>query len=201
MVQLKTSVTNMETKQNVRNLCKKMRKDMAQDQVSWASLNIHRKLTELEVLKNNDVILGYSSIQNEPDIFPFLQECLDNGKRVFLPKVINDNIFFFEVFDLSLIETGSYQILEPKEDMPYDSKLKGAVLVPGIAFDLLGNRIGFGKGFYDRFLNRNRNLYRIGIAHDFQTLYEWESDACDEKMDLIVTDKNEVLCDGIKKIM
>lgn len=191
----------METKKNVRNICKSIRKNLSEDEVFVVNSCIHRKLIKLDVLNKTDVVLGYSSIQNEPDIFPFLEECLKRGKHVYLPKVEGEDISFYEIMNLSMLETGSYQILEPVSNVAFQSQEFAVIFVPGIAFDIDGNRIGFGKGYYDRFLSRYHNLYRIGIAHEFQMAYDWASDSCDEKMNLIITDKNEVLCDGIEKNM
>jgi 5-formyltetrahydrofolate cyclo-ligase len=90
--------------------------------------------------------------------------------------------------DKDLVKNG-FGILEPrKEAEPADIRKIDLILVPGVAFDRLGNRLGHGKGFYDRFLESCNNAYTIGIAYDFQVFNNIPCELHDKKMDAITTE-------------
>lgn len=188
----------METKQKIRSICKGKRNSLTENQInSFGEKICNNVISFLEKYPYKNV-LCYASIQNEPDLMRVMEYCKQNGVRFFLPKVKKEDINFFQARDFSTLTLGSYGIMEPLEVEEFSRQEDAVILVPGIAFDRHGNRIGFGKGYYDRFLKKHPHLYKIGIAYDFQLDYEWIPDVCDIKMNLIITDKKEVLCDGIK---
>ena len=85
------------------------------------------------------------------------------------------------------LTTGAFNVPEPKEKKVFDKKID-VVLVPGVAFDKNFNRMGFGKGYYDKFLKEFEGI-KIGVCHSFQLLDEIPSEAHDVKMDVIVTEE------------
>lgn len=198
----KILVKSLETKKEIREICKKKRDGLKKEFCEEKSMDIQKRILSMTCFKEAENILCYSAIRNEPDLSFLMEEALRLGKKVFLPKVQGEDIFFYEVQDLKACEPGAFSIMEPKMQERYkeedDSSL---VLVPGIVFSTTGERIGFGKGFYDRFLCRHKNLLKIGICYDEFITYKWNSDSYDERMNLIVTDKKEVLCDGIGTCM
>lgn len=127
-------------------------------------------------------------IQNEVDIQP-----LDFFKTYhhYLPRVGNGNtIEFYKVTENSVLgEKNQYGIREPKrrEKAPY-SEEKSLILVPGISFNKNGYRIGFGKGYYDRFLAKNKMELKIGLAYSWQVVDFLFQEECDEKLDYIITE-------------
>ena len=198
----KILVKSLETKKEIREICKKKRDGLDKEFCKAKSMDIQKRILSMTCFEEAENILCYFAIRNEPDLSFLMEEALRLGKKVFLPKVQGEDIFFYEVQDLKACEPGAFSIMEPKMQERYkeedDSSL---VLVPGIVFSTTGERIGFGKGFYDRFLCRHKNLLKIGICYDEFITYKWNSDSYDERMNLIVTDKKEVLCDGIRTCM
>lgn len=194
----KILVKSLETKKEIRDICKKKRDGLDKEFCKAKSMDIQKRILSMTCFEEAENILCYFAIRNEPDLSFLMEEALRLGKKVFLPKVQGEDIFFYEIQDLKDCEIGAFSIMEPKmQEMYKEDDASSLVLVPGIAFSTSGERIGFGKGFYDRFLGRHKNLMKIGICYDSFISYKWKADTYDERMNLIVTDKKEVLCDGI----
>lgn len=194
----KILVKSLETKKEIREICKKKRDELDKEFCKAKSMDIQKRILSMTCFEEAENILCYFAIRNEPDLSFLMEEALRLGKKVFLPKVQREDIFFYEIQDLKDCEIGAFSIMEPKmQEMYKEDDASSLVLVPGIAFSTSGERIGFGKGFYDRFLGRHKNLMKIGICYDSFISYKWKADTYDERMNLIVTDKKEVLCDGI----
>ena len=109
---------------------------------------------------------------------------------------------FYPVTSWEGLAEGSFRILEPTDTrcgvVPGNTTV---VCVPGIAFSNHGDRIGMGKGYYDRYLSRYPQLYKIGLAYELQMEYSWTPDVCDIAMDLLITEIREVQIDERKGIM
>ncbi len=119
----------------------------------------------------SDAVLGFASYGSEIDMDEILQEALRKGKKLYLPKVEGENLVFYRVRDLAELSEGYKGIREPKGDtegyryVP-DGQEHELMLMPGVAFDSLRNRMGYGKGFYDRFLSDKPGLQlrTIGVG-------------------------------------
>ncbi len=148
-------------------------------QVVYKSNLIINKLTSLREFQISKFILLYLDFKNEVSTKNLLDACLCQNKRIAVPYVIskekgNERMVASEVKDIKKeFAVGSYGILEPKRDYirEIDVNHIDLVVVPGVAFDFNLNRIGYGAGYYDRFLkNSNKNSFKIGIAYDFQVV-------------------------------
>jgi len=137
------------------------------------SQKIKKRLFSLKEFKEAHTILSYYSKESEVETEEMMEEALRKGKRVLLPKVREREICLGEIKDLEKdLEKGRFGILEPKETYRKTTP-RGIdlVILPGIAFDLKGERIGYGKGYYDRFLKKfPRTIPLIGLAYDFQVV-------------------------------
>jgi 5-formyltetrahydrofolate cyclo-ligase len=143
-------------------------------------------------------IIGYSAIKNEVNINLFLEYCIKQNKEVYIPKYnySSNKYIFVRVEDLKTdLSIGRYGILEPIKDSDIlnENELvdkQTLWLVPGIVFDKNGNRVGFGKGYYDKFLTNIAGM-KVGIAHSIQ-IYEddFNANSHDVQMDIIVTEDN-----------
>lgn len=111
--------------------------------------------------------LLYSSIQNEISTQPLFEELRSRKIRVGFPRIDSDRIVFHEVDDLKTLTQGRFS-LEPQPTAPEIRDTSGVIIVPGLAFSISGQRLGFGRGFYDRFLNQFPHFVRIGFGYDFQ---------------------------------
>ena len=139
----------------------------------------------------SDNILMYHSLPDELSTHAFIERwCL--RKHLYLPRVNGENLDILP-YDKSRLQQGSFHIEEPSGDDIVDISKIDLITVPGVAFDRHGNRIGRGKGYYDRLL-RNASAVTIGVAYDCQLCDEIEPDEFDVPVDYVVTES------GIHKI-
>lgn len=135
------------------------------------SRRIKERLFSLKEFKKAHTILFYYSKGSEVETKEMMKEALRQEKRVLLPRVKGKEIYLGEIKELDQdVERGSFGILEPKETSKKTTP-KGVdlVVIPGIAFDLEGGRIGYGFGYYDRFLKRfPKKVSLVALAYDFQ---------------------------------
>jgi len=159
-----------------------------------ASLAACQRLISLDVFRNASVVMLYMPLETEVDLTPAAIRCFQTGKTVCVPRVDwkRRDMHPVEVtsFDDHFMEADEHGIRTPREVRPVVPAAIDAVIVPGLAFDARGNRLGRGGGFYDRFLARLPRLTRtIGLAYDFQIIDEVPVDANDFSLDLVVTDR------------
>ena len=125
------------------------------DLMKIASKSIQKKLKKIESFSNAQKIGAYYPIGSEILTQDIMQEALSEGKEVFLPKVVGKNIEFRKIQNFSNLEKGSFDIMEPRDECPVNSKLD-VILVPTVGISPKGVRLGYGFGFYDRFLAENK---------------------------------------------
>jgi 5-formyltetrahydrofolate cyclo-ligase len=178
-------------KKEFRQMMHEQRKKLTPDEVRLLSEKIVKALTAFPLLSKSRFIMSYMPYGNEVDIMPLNRRLLDEGKALCVPRVLNGSqmdAVQVTSLDKDFVKNG-FGILEPrKEAEPADIRKIDLILVPGVAFDLLGNRLGHGKGFYDRFLESCNNAYTIGIAYDFQVFNNIPCELHDKKMDAVVTE-------------
>ena len=125
------------------------------DLLKIASKSILKKLKKIESFRNAQKIGAYYPIGSEILTQDIMQEALSEGKDVFLPKVIGKNMEFRKIENFSNLENGSFDIMEPRNECPVDNNLD-VILVPTVGISPTGVRLGYGHGFYDRFLAENK---------------------------------------------
>lgn len=148
---------------------------------------ILEKVISLQEYKESDFILTYVSLKDEVDTFKLIEHSLEIGKRVAVPKCEGDNIVFYKIKTLSDLEEGSFRILEPTTNEAVVDFANSICIVPGVAFDKENNRIGYGKGFYDRFLEKYDGT-KIGLTYRECICDKIDNDINDIKMDIVITD-------------
>lgn len=197
----------METdKKELRKRLLQQRKELSREDCRKASKSICKRLTALDLYKEADMIFAYSSIKNEISCDYLIEKAIADGKKVALPRVINseDNdieMQFFYIDENAELESGFMGICEPEEDYSTLAVPSGKTLIvlPGIAFDRKFARIGYGKGFYDRYLSLyGENSQSVAVCYDFQLFDEIPSDEHDIPAGAIVTPtevliKNDIL--------
>lgn len=150
---------------------------------------IKDKLLGLRYVQDAGCIMAYYSYKNEPNLLEFMHACLDRGKCVALPYVAGeDNLIPVNYNFGSVMKSNVYGIPEPVIMNDSEQEDPDVVLVPGIVFDESLNRIGFGGGYYDRFLQETAAL-KIGVCFDCQIVAHICPEPHDIPMDLIVTEK------------
>ena len=125
------------------------------DMMKIVSQQIHKKLRKSKIFKDANKIGAYYPIGSEVLTQDILQEILSSGRELFLPKVIEDEIEFRKITDFSCLEKGNFDIMEPKDVCPVDNNLN-LLLVPTVGISQDGVRLGYGHGFYDKFLSKNQ---------------------------------------------
>lgn len=176
-------------KDALRQAVLKIRNSLPQEILDKLSEDIRTRVIGMDKFTNATIVGAYHSIGSEVRTLKILCEVLQRGKRLALPRVIDENtIVFAEVKDLEDdLEIGRYNIMTPKDHCEQLEKID-LVLVPGIAWDGQGYRIGYGQGYYDRSLAKLRTT-SIGLAYDFQVFEEIQHGKNDFCVDFIVTDK------------
>ncbi len=161
-----------------------------------ASRIARRLLNRSEVAEALDIGI-YSPVRGEVGTKDCYEGLKKRPVRIYLPRIITVpriNLEFVRIDDWGQLVKGYAGILEPEAGLPATPLAQISLLVvPGVAFDLQGDRLGWGKGFYDRVLWRFRGV-RIGLAYDFQILEKIPTVASDEKVNLVISELREVQC-------
>ncbi len=156
------------------------------------SARIMETLLELDSIKNAACVMAYYSHKNEPNLLALMHTLLDMGKNVALPYVAdNDNLIAVAYTYDSVMKSNVYGIAEPIIMNESEQAEPDVVLVPGIAYDPALNRIGYGVGYFDRFL-KETNALKIGICYDMQIVPQIHAEPYDIAMDMLVTDKRVI---------
>lgn len=170
------------------------RNALSADQVTDYSLLISYRLSQLEPLKKARSIMGYASIGNEVNLDSFWEEQANQGKTIFLPRVETKSILAAVQFTgWQNTSRGAFDIREPVGP-EVSSAAVDVVIVPGLVFDGYGFRLGYGKGYYDRYLQHlMKNTFVCGVCYDFQVVDNVYPHAGDMPVHWIVTEKSEVV--------
>jgi len=170
----------------LRNAIRAQKRAMTEAQIQSASEELGRLFLASEQYKNAKTVYGYLPYNQEVRTVPMLQQALRDGKRVAVPKVYGDEMRFIYLADLSQVEKGYSGIPEPIADGPVADDPTALVLMPGLAFDAQGHRIGYGGGFYDRFLAQEPNHPTLALCYAFQMLPFIETEDFDKSVDCVL---------------
>ena len=175
-----------EKKKSLRDLLLERRDNTSHDLLKIASKKIQKKLDKIFAFKNAKKIGVYYPIGSEIFTQDIIQELLSKGKEVFLPKVMGESMEFRKIIDFSSLEPGNFDIMEPKEECPVDNNLD-VILVPTVGISQIGVRLGYGYGFYDRFLAKNKTV-AISLTLEKQIIKNIPKSEHDIIMNWIVTE-------------
>lgn len=181
-------------KDAIRRECAERRNSMPLEERELFSKKIVEVATNLVSFRHADIILLYAPIKSEIDVMPIFNIAKEKGKRVAFPKCnMEDRTMKFHFVDsLDELEICAYGIREPKEELPvYDpEETIGSALcfVPGLAFDVYGYRLGYGKGYYDKFMNKFAGS-TVGLAFTHQIMPTLPKGKFDKHCDVMITEK------------
>ena len=173
-------------KKSLRNLLLEKRDNTSFDLMKIASEKIQKKINKISIFRNAQKIGAYYPIGSEILTQDIIQELLSNGKHVFLPKVMGEEMEFRRIQDFSSLEKGSFDIMEPKDDCIVDNNLD-VILVPTVGISLKGIRLGYGHGFYDKFLAKHPTP-TISLTLEKQIVKNIPKSEHDKVIDWIVTE-------------
>lgn len=164
------------------------RRELTPEQVSAHSHELQRRFLSLPEYREAATIALYAPIQQEVQTGLVASEALKAGKRLLYPAVVGSDMEFRTVEALSELAPGRFGIPEPAGEAR-DTSETDLIVVPGVAFDFFGRRIGYGKGYYDKALHRLEGSGRlVGFCYDFQLFEVIAGEPHDVTMDLIVTE-------------
>ena len=171
-------------KKELRAQIKLIKKQHTKEQLLEQSEIILSKLEQHPDFQNAHIVMLYSALPDEVQTQAFLEKWR-HEKKIILPTVVGDDIIPVELAGNTGFAVGDFNILEPQNE-PYHGDYD-LIVVPGVAFDKNGNRIGRGRGYYDRFLCKHLNVKRIGICFDFQLVNDVPTEPNDIKMDEVIS--------------
>ena len=154
------------------------------------SEKIHENLKKISSYTNSQNIACYFPIGSEVDTHDVMLNILKQGKNLLLPRVVDNNIQFYIVSNLEKLERGSFEIMEPKDSCEKAKKID-CVLIPTVGVSKLGVRLGYGHGYYDRFLS-STDAVKISLTYSKQIVKSIPSDSHDIKIDWIVTEDENI---------
>ncbi len=181
-------------KDAIRKACAERRNAMTSEEHKQFDAKIIETAKALVSFRHADIILLYAPIKSEIDVMPIFDLAKQKGKRVAFPKCNTEErtMKFHFVDSIEELEPCAYGIREPKEEAPvYDPETtQGSALcfVPGLAFDVYGYRLGYGKGYYDKFMNKFAGSC-VGVAYTHQILPNLPKGKFDKHCDIMITEK------------
>ena len=179
----------VHAKRELRTRMLAVRKVIPLEACAERSARANARVIELAEFARAKVIVGYSAIRKELDPTELLRAAAHSGKRVGLPRVDGELLTLHEYAPGDELEESGWGILEPLAGTPtIAADSVELVVVPAVALDAAGHRIGYGRGFYDRLLPRMERAFRVGVAYDFQLVPEIPHEPHDSAMHCVVSD-------------
>ena len=198
MVLLQILVKSMETlekrKIDLRKQMKILLKGMEQEEKQRLDHEVF-----IQALKNPEImqaksVYAYMALSWETGTEELLNYFWKQGVQVAFPKVLGDEMEFFEVNSMDDLETGTFRIMEPKAQCRQVDWPEAVIMVPGIAFTRDGKRLGKGGGYYDKYLDRYPGHKTVAFAYEFQIVSELPAELHDQPVDHLITETGSFFC-------
>ena len=173
-------------KKELRRTIRERKRAMTEEEIVSRSEKLGQLFAQSDAYKAAKTIYGYLPYNQEVRTVPMLEQALKDGKRVAVPKVYGDEMKFLYLDDLSKVEKGYAGIPEPIADGPVADDKTALVLMPGLAFDPQGHRIGYGGGFYDKFLAAEPDHPTLALCYEFQMLPKLDTEEHDIPVDTVL---------------
>ena len=188
----------MEEKKAIRKQIFAARKAHTDQQIDDWSGKIAETVTALPEYSNSRRILAYADYNHEVMTKYIIEAAWKDGKEVAVPKVVGQDMVFYKLSDFAQLEKGYFGIPEPArgEIVQWEEAL---MIMPGVAFDRQNHRVGYGGGFYDKYLEKHPNLQAIAISFELQMYRELPFEEHDIKPEKVVTEKQSYPLDTEEK--
>ena len=176
-------------KKELRQFIRNEKRQYSSSQLEELSLSVLSRLNGNEHLQRAETILMYYSLPDEVNTHVYIDQLLGRGKKILLPEVIDgENMVIREYTGKHDLKEGAFHIMEPIGSLFPEERYQeiDLAIIPGMAFDAKRNRLGRGKGYYDRFLQKIPQVYKIGICFPFQLIDKIPTEETDIKMDAIM---------------
>ncbi len=185
-------------KKDLRRQMKAQRAALLADRKEFWDRQICDNVCRLDLVSKSRTVYCYLSFGSEIDTIGLVRTFLDSSKTVAVPRVTGREIHFYQIGALSDVRSGYRGILEPVETCPPAENPDALVILPGLAFTRAGGRLGYGGGYYDRFLAGEPDHPTLALAYPFQILDTIPQEAADRRTDWIMT-PDELIDAGRKK--
>lgn len=173
-------------KAELRRSIRARKRAMTEEEIEARSARLGQLFAQSEAYKAAKTIYGYLPYNQEVRTVPMLEQALRDGKKVAVPKVYGEEMKFLYLDDLTKVAKGYAGIPEPIADEPVADDKTALVLMPGLAFDPEGHRIGYGGGFYDKFLAAEPNHPTLALCYEFQMLPKLDTEEHDIPVDTVL---------------
>lgn len=173
-------------KKELRRQIRELKRAMTSEQIDAASARLGELFLNCPQYKEAKTIYGYLPYNQEVRTVPMLEQAMREGKRVAVPKCYGDEMRFIYMDDLSKVEKGYANIPEPIADDPVADDKTALVLMPGMAFTKEGKRMGYGGGFYDKFLAAEPDHPTVALCYDFQMVEDLPTEDYDIPVDCVL---------------
>ena len=173
-------------KKELRAMIRAKKRAMTEEEICSRSAALGKAFADSALYKEAKTIYGYLPYNQEVRTVPMLERAIRDGKRVAVPKVYGDEMRFLYIEDMTQVDAGYAGIPEPVADEPVAQDETALVLMPGLAFDPQGHRIGYGGGFYDRFLEKEPNHPTLALCYEFQIFPKLETEEHDIPVDCVL---------------
>ena len=178
----------MESKKDIRRHVLSVRENLTAKEQDENSQNICRQVINHPFFMNTDIVYCYVDYKHEVITRAIIQSAWDQGKQVAVPKIIGDEMIFCFINSWKELKDGYRGIPEPTDCKIADAD-SPLVIMPGVAFDKCRNRIGYGKGFYDKFLKKHPHSHTIALAFELQIVDKIPFDSFDIRPEILITEK------------
>ncbi len=178
----------METKKHDRELVFRRREQMGEELARINSERILERILSLPLYREKEHLLVYVDFNREVGTHGLIRQAWADGKQVAVPRVRRGVMEFIRLSDFSQLGKGYYGIMEPVGDERVDWA-DALMIMPGVAFDRELHRIGYGGGFYDRYLEKRGGLSTVALAFDFQVFDQVPAQETDIRPELLVTER------------
>ena len=174
-------------KKEMRAQIRAQKRAMTESQIVSASARLGEQFRACELYRNAKTIYGYLPYNQEVRTVPMLEQAIRDGKAVAVPKCYGEEMRFLYINDfVNEVAPGYANIPEPIADEPVAQDETALVLMPGLAFDPQGHRIGYGGGFYDRFLSAEPDHPTLALCYGFQMVEHLETEEFDIPVDMVL---------------
>jgi len=184
----------LEKKEDIRRRILKFRREQPEEERKRRTDRIAETVMACRWFLNARDIYCYIDFDGEVGTRKIIEEAWRLRKNVWVPRISGMEMDFYNIMSFDGLEKNTFGILEPHKECPHKTEclpeeMKGLVIVPGVAFDEKRNRIGYGKGYYDRYLAAHPKLHTVAVAFELQIVERIEAEEQDVRLDMLVTER------------
>ncbi len=187
---------NLETKKEIRQKIRQKRRELKEELWKEKSAAVTAVVTAHPWFQEAKNIYTYAAYNREVRTQEIIDTAFKTGKNVWVPKIVGKTMHFCHIENMDDLKPGFYGIPEPADcptthydDLPAENTCGSLMIMPGVGFDEECHRIGYGGGYYDRYLAKSPEIPRIALAFEFQIFPEIPYEEHDIRPDIVVTEK------------